>query len=53
MLSTFSLGENATMERKDDGAFHHDEADITMVSYAIQAASYGEDVICVVSDDTV
>ena len=53
MLSTFSLGENATTEtRDDDGAFSHVEADITMVSYVIEAANYGKDVIGVVSDDT-
>ena len=40
------------METRDDGAFSHDEADITMVSYVIQAARYGKDVILVVSDDT-
>ncbi len=52
VLSTFSLGENATMETRDDGEFNHDEADITMVSYVIQAANYGKDVIHVVTDDT-
>lgn len=52
VLSTFSLGENVTMETKDDGAFSHDEADITMVSYVIQAATYGKGVVRVVSDDT-
>ncbi len=40
------------MEIKDDGAFRHDEADVTMVSYVIQAANYGKNVIRVLSDDT-
>ena len=52
VLSTFSLGENVKMETRDDGAFGHDEADITMVSYVIQAAKYRKDVIRMVSDDT-
>ncbi len=33
VLGTISLGENATMETREDGAFGHDEADITMISY--------------------
>ena len=40
------------MERRNDGAFGHDEADITMVSCVIQAANYGKYVIRMVSDDT-
>ncbi len=31
VLGTFSLGENAMMETRDDGAFGHDEADITII----------------------
>ena len=34
VLSTFSTGENVTMETRDDGVFDHDEADVTMVSYS-------------------
>ena len=52
VLSTFSVGENVIMETKDDGAFSHDEADITMVSYVTQAANYGKNVIQGLSDDT-
>jgi len=33
VLYTFSMGDNVTMETRDDGAFSHDEADVTMVSY--------------------
>ena len=36
VLGTFNLGDNATMETKDDGAYDHDEADITMVSYVLE-----------------
>ena len=52
VLSTFSIGENVVMETKDDGAFSHDEADITMISYVLQAAYAGKNVIRVLSDDT-
>ena len=40
------------MESQDDGVFHHDETDVTMVSYALQAANYGKNVIRILSDDT-
>ena len=52
VLSTFSLGEHATMETLDDGIFAHDEADVTMISYVLQAASQGQNVIRVLNDDT-
>ena len=41
-----------TMETRNDGAFGHDEADITMVSCVIQAANYRKYIIRMVSDDT-
>ena len=41
-----------TMETRDDGAFSHDEANVTIVSYIIQGASHGKSVIRVLSDDT-
>ena len=43
VLCTFSLGNNAMMETHDDGAFSHDEADVTMVSHVLQAANHGKD----------
>ena len=52
MLSSFSLGDNVTVDTRDAGAFGHDEADITMISYVLQAANNGKDVIRVLSDDT-
>ena len=33
VLATFDLGENTTMDTRDDGAFRHDEADVTMISF--------------------
>ena len=52
VLSTFSLGENITIETADDGIYRHDEEDITMICYVLEASSSGEDVIRVLSDDT-
>ena len=40
------------METQDDGAFRQDEADVTMISYVLQAANHGRSVIRVLSDDT-
>ena len=36
--SLFNLGPNVTMDCRDDGAFTHDEADVTMIVYMLQAA---------------
>ena len=52
LLSTFTVGDMTTIESRDDSAFDHDEADITMISYVIEAAKCGKDVIRVLSDDT-
>ncbi len=52
VLSTFSLGENAMMDTRDDGAFGEQEVDITMISYVLEAAYDGKGVIRMLSDDT-
>ena len=52
VLSTFTVGDMTTTESRDNSAFDHDEADITMISYVIEAAKCGKDVIRVLSDDT-
>ena len=52
MLYTFTVDDNVTMDTRDDGAFGHDEADITMISYVLVAATSGKGVIRVLSDDT-
>ena len=52
VLSTFSKGENVTMETRNDGVFDHDEADVTTVSYVLKAAKNGKRVISVLSVDT-
>ena len=50
VLSTFSVGEDVTFESADDGVYRHDEADITMISYVLEASNYVEDAIQVLSD---
>ena len=40
------------METQDDSAFSHNKADITMISYVLQAANLGRSVIHVLSDDS-
>jgi hypothetical protein len=52
VLGSFNYGENITVETHEDCAFGHDEADVTMISYVLEAASCGKDVIRVLSDDT-
>ncbi len=44
VLSTFTVGDMTTTESRDDSAFDHDEADITMISYAIEPAKCGKEV---------
>lgn len=52
VLCTFNVGENVSMETRDDGVFGHDEADVTMVSYVLEAANCRKGVIRILSDDT-
>ena len=52
VLSTFTVGDMTTTESRDDSAFDHDEADITIISYVIEAAKCGKDVIRILSDYT-
>ena len=52
VLSTFTVRDMTTTESRDDSAFDHDEADITMISYVNEAAKCGNDVMRVLSDDT-
>ena len=39
------------MDTLDDGMFSHDEADITMISYAIEAGNVGKPVVHILNDD--
>ena len=51
LLCTFNLGCGLTVDSIDDGVFGHDEADITIISYMLQAADDGCHVVRVLSDD--
>ena len=35
-LSLFNLGLSVTMDRRDDGAFVHDEAEVTLIAYKLK-----------------
>ena len=52
VLSTLNLGPGIVMDSRGDGGFRHDEADVTIISYLLQAAESGHDVIRILSDDT-
>lgn len=52
LLSTFDYGHRAIVDSQNDGLYGHEEADVTVVSYVLQAASDGHKVIRVLSDDT-
>ena len=41
LLCTFNMGCGVTVHSIDDGVFGHDEADITIISYMLQAADGG------------
>ena len=41
LLSTFDLGCGVSVESRDNSIFGHDEADVTIISYMLQAASDG------------
>ncbi len=40
------------MDSFNDSAFDHDEADVTMVSYVLDATRHGKSIVQIVSDDT-
>jgi len=47
----FNLGTGITMDSPDDGAFTHDEIDVTMMTYMQQSASFGKDAITFLNND--
>ena len=51
LLCTFNLGCGVTVDSIEDGVFGHDEADITIISYMLQAADDSCHVVRVLSDD--
>ena len=52
VLSLFNLGPSVTMDSRDNGAFTHDEADVTMIAYMLQAAEFSKDISRILNEDT-
>ena len=52
VLSTFNLGNNVTMVGRDESMYRYDEADITIISYLLEAVKNGKNIVRVISDDT-
>ena len=52
LLCTFNLESGVTVDSIDYGVFGHDEADITIISYMLQAVDDGCHVVRVLRDDT-
>ena len=51
VLSTFTEGDMTATESRDESAFDHDEADITMISYFIEAAKCGKDAVTILGSE--
>lgn len=51
VLCAQNLGLNITMIGRDQAVFTHDEADVTMISYLLQAVEKGKKVVRILSDD--
>ena len=52
LLCTCTLAPNILMVGADEGLFNHEEADVLMVSFIIDAVRDGKKVIRILSDDT-
>ena len=52
MLSTFHMGAAVTIDTQDTGVFRHEEADVTIISYVLQAVGSGNNVVRILCDDS-
>ena len=52
LLCACTLDSNIVMIGEDEGPFNHEEADVLMVTYLLQAIHEGRKVIRILSDDT-
>ena len=52
VLSTLNLGNNVTMVGREESMYSHDEADITIISYLLEAVKNGKNIVRLISDDT-
>ena len=52
VLSIFNLGNNVTMVGREESMYSHDEADLTIISYFLEAVKNGTNIVRVISDET-
>ena len=52
ILSTLDMDADMAIDSRYNGGFEHDEADVTMIAYLLQAAESGKSVIRILTDDT-
>ena len=52
ILSTLDMDADMSIDSRYNGGFEHDEADVTMIAYLLQAAESGKLVIRILTDDT-
>ena len=52
VLSTFNLGNNTMLVGKEESMYSHGEADITIISYILEAVKNSKSIVRVISDDT-
>lgn len=52
VLCAQNLGLGITMIVRDQAVFTHDEADVTVISYLLQAVEKGKKAVQILSDDT-
>ena len=52
LLCTHSIGDNIMMVSRADSIVTHDEADVSLISYMLDAASRGAKTVRILSDDT-
>ena len=52
LLCTCTMDSHILMVGENDGLLNHDEADVLMISYMIEAVREGKRVIRIISDDT-
>ncbi len=52
LLCTFDIGDDICMIGSEQSNVQHDEADVTIISYTLNAANHGYENIRILSDDT-
>ena len=51
VLSTFNLGNKVTMVGREESVYNNGEAEITIISYLLEAVKNGKNFVRVISDD--